>query len=62
MEASSPQKERMANESEFQSSPSEKKIKIDDQQSEKIIRIWNKFIPYVVKKPDLQLRHTCYVF
>jgi hypothetical protein len=52
----------MANESEFQSSPSEKKIKIDDQQSEKIIRIWNKFIPYVVKKPDLQLRHTCYVF
>jgi hypothetical protein len=39
MEASSPQREKMANDLEFQSSPNEKKIKIDDRQSEKIIMI-----------------------
>jgi hypothetical protein len=39
MEASSPQREKMANEPEFQSLPSEKKINIDDQQSEKIIKV-----------------------
>lgn len=39
MEASSPQRQKMANHPEFESSPNEKKIKIDDQQSEKIIRV-----------------------
>jgi hypothetical protein len=51
----------MANDLEFQSSPNEKKIKIDDRQSEKIIMIWNKNF-YDVKKSDLQLCHICYVF
>jgi hypothetical protein len=39
MEASSPQRQKMASHPEFESSPNEKKIKIDDQQSEKIIRV-----------------------
>lgn len=44
MEASSPQREKMANDPEFQSLPSEKKINIEDQQSEKIIKVWNTLI------------------
>jgi hypothetical protein len=38
MEAGSPPKEKMASDPEFETSPNEKKI-IDDQQSEKIIRV-----------------------
>jgi hypothetical protein len=39
MEASSPQSYKMANHPEFERLPNEKKIRIDDQQSEKIIRV-----------------------
>jgi hypothetical protein len=40
----------MASDPEFETSPNEKKIIIDDQQSEKIIRVWNKLLPEADKQ------------
>jgi len=44
MEASSPERQKISSDPELETLSNEKKIKIDDQQSEKIIRVWNKLI------------------
>jgi len=54
MDDTSPPREKMANDPEFETSPNEKKI-IDDQMSEKIIRVWNRLLPNASRQIEMHI-------